>query len=156
MSEQTKQFKGFVKFGYYWGIFFSCSAILQMAKQGFSLDTFIIGILFGFFPFFIGLGAKSKDNNWVPPPAPPKVLEGQIEPVDTIESKLIRLSAEGDFALNPSEVVIKLKISHQQATEALEEMVVKGVFATDNTSQGTVVYYNRDFTEQYEHYNKNS
>lgn len=135
------------KFSFYWGIFWTGASLLTYFDK--SNSNILVQMLFiGIIPLVYGYNKKRKFEN---------DQKNQLVPglnYSDIENKILLLSTKDDYSLNPTEVSINLNLDYNKASEVLNLMVQKGILSVEETNFGTVVYYNKDYSNEFELHKK--
>lgn len=147
------KYTAFHKFSLYWGIFWTGASLLTFIDKS-DINILVQMIFLGVMPLVYGYNKKKnfeKDQkNQLIPGLSPSLNYTEIE------NKILLLSTKDDYSLNPTEVSINLKLDYNQATEVLNLMVKKGILSVEETNFGTVVYYNKDYSNEFELHKKKS
>jgi len=141
ISKSTKRLNWFANFSFWWGLLYTIVFILAVIadpKVLFGDGVFWSSLFSAFFVSILPLGAGIFLRKKVR-----KLIE--IENLVNMEKIVLNIAERNKGFVTPALVSVKASVSTDEASEAIENLVVKGLLIPFVSDEGAVVFKCADF-----------
>ncbi len=136
VSKKTKTFKWFADFSFWWGAFYSVIFVIAviadpkiMFGDGAFWNTLVTAFFISILPFGAGYFMRKKVKKLI-----------HLEELVNLEKIVLNIAQRNKGFVSAGLVSVKATIPFEQANEAIESLVIKGILLPNVTEEGSIIY----------------